>query len=106
MSEELIILTIVFCLFLITSIFLLMGKGSVLIAGYNTASKEEKALFDRERLTKFMGKLMLLLSVCVLLWIFSYVYDYKLAFYIGLVLFLCISAGGVIYMNSSDKFRK
>ena len=33
-------------IFLIISILLLMGKGSFLIAGYNTASEKEKAKYN------------------------------------------------------------
>ncbi|WP_203364634.1 DUF3784 domain-containing protein [Bacillus sp. REN10] len=106
MSGDLIILSVVLCLFLVVSIFLLMGKGSFFIAGYNTASAESKSKYNEEKLTKFMGKLMLLLSFCMLFWIFDCVYNSKLAFYIGLILFLFISAGGVIYMNTSEKFKK
>lgn len=33
------------------------GKGAFLIAGYNTASKEEKQQFDEKKLCKYMAKL-------------------------------------------------
>lgn len=44
-----IVMTIIF---LIIGIFLLQGKGSWLIAGYNTASPEEKAKYDKSKLCK------------------------------------------------------
>lgn len=37
-------------LFAVLSILLLSGKGSWLIAGYNTASPEEKAKYDSKKL--------------------------------------------------------
>ena len=38
---------ILFIIFLIVSLLLLMGKGSFLIAGYNTASAKEKAQYNK-----------------------------------------------------------
>ena len=42
-------------LFAVLSILLLSGKGSWLIAGYNTASPEEKAKYDSKKLCRVMG---------------------------------------------------
>ena len=42
-------------LFLVISIFLFLGKGSWLIAGYNTASAEEKAKYNEKKLSKAVG---------------------------------------------------
>jgi hypothetical protein len=39
----------------ILSIVLLMGKGSFLIAGYNTASKKEKERYDQKKLCRVIG---------------------------------------------------
>jgi len=39
----------------IISIILLSGKGSFLIAGYNTASKEEKEKYNEKKLSYIMG---------------------------------------------------
>ncbi len=39
----------------ILSIILLMGKGSILIAGYNTLSKEEKQKYNTKKLCRVMG---------------------------------------------------
>ncbi len=37
------------------SIVLLMGKGSFLIAGFNTASKEQKQRYNKKRLCRVVG---------------------------------------------------
>lgn len=37
------------------SILFLMGKGSFLIAGYNTSSPEQKAMYDEKKLCRVMG---------------------------------------------------
>jgi drug/metabolite transporter (DMT)-like permease len=39
----------------VISIILLMGAGSFLIAGYNTASKEEKRKYDAKKLCRVAG---------------------------------------------------
>lgn len=45
------------------SITLLAGKGSWLIAGYNTASPEEKAKYDEKKICRAMGIFCLLLTL-------------------------------------------
>ena len=39
----------------ILTVVLLMGKGSFLIAGYNTSSKEEKQEYDEKKLCRVVG---------------------------------------------------
>lgn len=39
----------------IMAIVLLSGHGGFLIAGYNTASKEEKAMYDEKKLCRITG---------------------------------------------------
>lgn len=46
---------IVVGILLIISIALFFGKGSFLIAGYNTASEEEKKRYDKKKLCRVMG---------------------------------------------------
>lgn len=57
------VIWIVFVLFFILSIVLLFGKGSWLIAGYNTASKEEKSKFDEKKLCRITGAGMAVITV-------------------------------------------
>lgn len=58
---------IVFAVFLILSIVLLTGRGSWLIAGYNTASEEEKSKYDEKKLCRITGAGMLVITVMVLI---------------------------------------
>ena len=55
-----------FVIILIISIILLSGHGSWLIAGYNTASKEEKAKYDKKKLCKTTGFGMAVMAVLIL----------------------------------------
>lgn len=48
------------------SVMLLSGKGAWLIAGYNTASKEEKEKYNKKRLSKIVGGGMAIISVVLL----------------------------------------
>ncbi len=59
------IVYIVIAIFVICSIFLLFGKGSWLIAGYNTASQEEKEKIDEKKLCRSMG--VMLLSIAAIM---------------------------------------
>ena len=50
-------------LFLVLSIFLFMGKGSWLIAGYNTLSEEDKKKYDKKKLCRITGLICLVVAV-------------------------------------------
>ena len=65
----------VIILFIVLGIVFINGKGSSLIAGYNTMSPEEKGKYDTVALTKFMGKMMFALSFSMLFWILSLAYE-------------------------------
>ena len=45
--------------FIVLAVIFLMGKGDMLIAGYNTASEEERKTIDIKRLRIVMAVLML-----------------------------------------------
>ena len=47
---------IIAILFAVISIIFLCGRGSCLIAGYNTASKEERDRYDEKKLCRVMGR--------------------------------------------------
>ena len=57
-----IVLLIVAAPLLIMGIVILVGKGDSLIAGYNTASKEEKSQYNIKRLRDLIGGLLVLLA--------------------------------------------
>jgi Mn2+/Fe2+ NRAMP family transporter len=53
----------------ILGIVILSGKGDMLIAGYNTASKEEREKYDIRRLRLVLGILMILIALASLLFL-------------------------------------
>jgi len=56
----------VFVIFLVLTIILLTGHGANLIAGYNTASKEEKNKYDSKKLCRVTGVGMLVITAFIL----------------------------------------
>jgi hypothetical protein len=62
-----IVLIIVAAILVIMGIIILIGKGDNLIAGYNTASEEEKAQYNIKRLRGLIGGLLLALAPMMLL---------------------------------------
>ena len=62
-----IVLIILAVLFLIRGIIVLIGKGDNLIAGYNTASKEERSQYNVKRLRGLIGGLLIALAPMMLL---------------------------------------
>ncbi|PIC99557.1 DUF3784 domain-containing protein [Sporosarcina sp. P29] len=87
-------------------IIFMNGKGSILIAGYNTMSPVEKEQYDVVALCKFMGKMMFALSFSMVFWLLSDVYNNNSLFYFGLVLFIAIVAFMLIYINAGNRFYK
>lgn len=55
-------LVIVSLILLILGFIIFIGKGDNLIAGYNTASKEEKSQYNIKRLRVLIGGMLLLLA--------------------------------------------
>jgi hypothetical protein len=62
-----IVLIIVAAILLIMGIVVLIGKGDNLIAGYNTASKEEKSQYNIKRLRGLIGGLLIILAPMMVL---------------------------------------
>lgn len=93
-------------LFLLLGLVFSQGKGAFLIAGYNTASEAEKAKYDEKALCRCMGKLMFALAGTWAPIALSALLDRMWLLWLGLVLFLAVCLGGVIYMNTGSRFRK
>ena len=57
-----IVMIIIAAILLIMGIIILIGKGDNLIAGYNTASEEEKSQYNIKRLRGLIGSLLIILA--------------------------------------------
>ena len=58
-------LWVVFGIFFVVSLVLLSGHGAGLIAGYNTASKAEKAKYDEKKLCRVTGAGTMLIAILI-----------------------------------------
>ena len=85
--------------FLVLGIVFSRGKGTSLIAGYNTASPEEKAKYDEKKLCEAMSRLMFVLAFCWLVVALSTLCQTMLLLWLGLGLFVAASIGGCMYVD-------
>jgi protein-S-isoprenylcysteine O-methyltransferase Ste14 len=97
---------VVVAIFVGLGIVFLNGKGSFLIAGYNTASKAEKEKTDEKKLCRYTGKLMLVLAGCFLVIAASDLLGKVWLLWLGLALFVLAAIGGVIWMNTGNRLKK
>lgn len=88
------------------SLPLLMGKGASLIAGYNTASPEEKARYDEKALCRFTGRLLLAIGLCTFLLIPAVLFNMAWLGIAYALLATVLSVFGAVYCNTGNRFRK
>ena len=88
-------------LFIVLAIILLMGKGDKLIAGYNTASEEERKTIDIKRLRIVMAILMVITAIfCAIMPLVGNDKSSQLA---AAGIFIAITIIGVIFANTWAK---
>ena len=88
----------------ILGIVLLTCRGSSLIAGFNTMSKDSKAKFDSAALSRFLGKILIPIGILTLPFAIENIPAWYVWVYCAVVLALCIFA--IIYVNKNIRFRK
>ena len=93
-------------LFLVLGIVFALGKGTSLIAGYNTASEYEKSKTNEKALCRAMSKMMFALAFSFALCGFGAQFGITWLTIIGGLLFGSCIVAGVIYMNTSKKIKK
>ena len=93
-------------IFLILGIVLWHGKGSILIAGYNTATPQERSRYDQKALCRGVGGLMFLLAGCYAVSTLGTALGSMALVWTGIVLVLIAIIAGAIYINVSKRFRK
>jgi len=104
MLAALIICVAVGALITILSIVLLTGRGSFLVAGFNTMPKEKKALYDTPALCKFTGKITLSIGILTILFGFLLENTWFLVFYGVAIVALTVFA--LVYANTGNRFKK
>lgn len=89
------------------SIPLMMGKGTWLVAGYNTMSAEEKATWDGPAMAKFVGKILLACGVATGLYGMGLIYfGLTWTTWVYLVVVIGLSGFAVAWCNTGNRFRK
>ena len=96
---------IVVFIFLLLGILFFKGKGTSLIAGFNTVPKSEKQSINVKKLTRFVGKLMFISAGCWMIIILSDLIQSKTLNLFGAVLFVVSMLSGVIYANTGNRFK-
>ncbi|CDE71994.1 putative uncharacterized protein [Acidaminococcus sp. CAG:917] len=93
-------------LLVILSAVLLSGKGANLIAGFNTLPKEEKEKYDKVKLSRFMGAILLPIAICTPMPALAgyFKIDWLIYLYIAIIVSLCLFA--LLFANLSGKFKK
>lgn len=89
----------------IFSLMLLTGKANFLIAGYNTASKEEKERINSKVLSKVMSLLMFVLGTMSLLIIICERYNNEKLKEIFCTITFVVVILAIIYINKSKKIN-
>ncbi len=97
------IMWVVFVIFALMSIVLLTGRGANLIAGYNTASKEEKSKYDEKKLCRVTGVGMSVIAVFILIMAIGNDTLPAVFAYIFLALVLIDCAVMIVLMNTICK---
>ena len=103
-SPVLIVFLGMIALFLVLGLIFSRGKGAFLIAGYNTASKAEKARYDEKALCRFMGKIMFALAGCQGIIALGILVVGMWLFWVGIAAFLAVAFGTMIYANTRNRF--
>ena len=97
-----VVLVIVALVCAVLGILILLGKGDNLIAGYNTASKEEREQIDIKRLRMLVGGLLIVLAPMIVLMLGKESMESSWSF-VDIVFVLCIVV--VILANTWAKTK-
>jgi hypothetical protein len=87
-------------------IIFLSGHGSSLVAGYNTASEAERALYDIKAIQKFIGLLFLVLVVLFFVIVIVDRYGMDRLSILSFSMIIIVTLSGVAYLFMGKRFRR
>ena len=90
-------------LFLILGIVFACGKGTFLIAGYNTLPEEKKARYDARTILRDMSRMMFSCVGCMVVGILGSIVDAPWLVVLGIVLTVLVIAFFLIRINRESK---
>lgn len=105
-AAGLIITAVILIPLFFAGVALCLGHGADLIAGYNTASPEERAKWDEKALCRGLGVLVLLILACIAVAMAGSVFGKPLLLWMGLALTAAVAVGGLVYINTSKRFKR
>lgn len=86
-------------LFLVLGVVFACGKGTFLIAGYNTLPEEEKARYDARRILRDMSRMMFSCVGCMAVGILGSIVDASWLVVLGIVLTVPVIVFFLIRIN-------
>ena len=101
-----VIMIIVSAVIIVPAILFINGKGSFLLAGYNTMSPEKKAQYNENVLLSFIGWLLIIYTIGLLLGILMF--DVGINWF-GTIIMAVIHLAlfwGIVYTNIGIRFKK
>lgn len=90
-------------LFLVLGVVFACGKGTFLIAGYNTLPEEKKAQYDARRILKSMSRMMFSCVGCMAVGILGSIVDAPWLVVLGIVLTVLVIVFFLIRINRESK---
>lgn len=96
-------------LFLVIGVVLLCGKGSGMLAGYNTMAQEEKAKYNEKALCKITGWFMVSYATIFFVLFMTatcFVQYESVTTPICITVLLALPIGLVFYVNKSKRLKK
>ena len=90
----------------VIAVCLLFGKGSSLIAGYNTLPEAEKRKYDARSLCRFVGKILLPIGILAPLVAIGGIYHIGWMVWAYLAMVVALVAFALIYCNTQNRFKK
>ena len=88
----------------VLSIFMLTGRGSFLIAGFNTMSSDEKARYNKKALCRLIGSVLLPTGLFMPFFLIDSIIYWFVWAYCAVVIGTCVFV--IIYVNTSKRFKK
>jgi hypothetical protein len=92
-------------IFFVAGIFLLRGKGGWLIAGWNTMNEQQREMYNKKALHKFIGWLMIAVSASMVLLSVGEYFENSVLIVTAAVIMCVLPIGAVIFINKSPRFR-
>ncbi|MGK0465688.1 DUF3784 domain-containing protein [Clostridium sp.] len=91
---------------IIIGAFIRTGKGSFLIAGYNTSTKQQKEKYDEVALCKFVSNILFFIAVITFIYLIGRTYDITFIRILAMATLIITVIRASMYANTGNKFLK